>query len=997
MPPHTISFPFCIHNLLGSRRGISKFRSFRRKYCTPEARRGAERPSEGRGIRSIHHRLSVMEPPSPPPPTTVRRNPPRRARPPPTPLAASAKPKPSSLSRLLDDEAAAASAPPPPPPPPPSSSQSQQEERLKVFLRIRPLPERCKPVSRPTPSKDPRRKQPKHHHAGPGEQLCCLAPTGPNSVALTVPRSKLADPKRGRTEVFDGFSAVFPPDSTQLDIFAQVMSPLVEDFLGGKSGLLVAMGPTGSGKTHTVFGSTRNPGILPLTLREVFNAQDQNKAARQPARSFYLSMFEILSEGKGERILDLLSDAAECVLQQSTIKGLEEVPISNSADAESLVSRGILKRSTAATNANSKSSRSQCIITIRADHKSRGRDSGHSLSSAVLTIADLAGAERERRTGNQGPRLLESNFINNTSMVFSLCLRSLLEHQKNQKKPLEKHFKNSMLTRYLRDYLEGRKKMTLILNVKPGDDDYLDTSFLLRQASPYMKIKYTTLVDCSDLASQKRSNASLICQESKKKRKVHKPEVLLVEQKEIVDTYSITKVSEKDEEQPMFLNSELPRVSRSEAIMTNFARALWTVLKQYKNKLLESKNAAESMKELIRDKDIQIMELKKELEVLNARCSCKSVPITEESSVNQDDSVLSGQAVRSLISLSKKSDQDDSLVAEEVSEEFSCHVPEKTSVPCILKGESDSCDASYMSLIGEQEPCSRGFQPEKSCHPDAFDPKFDTEKGSTKVQLQVLHKELDRSESFTEQTSAQAVGVTPVSGHSDNRSDQSLSEHDTLPYLKTERISLSPQCTSCSKKATMEQSEEETEELRKITVEDKDIQKDINKREANNPESLNSCLRVSYDTEGARSSQSSLQGMVACQKKPRDLDPESEICEKAAAEHDGSQAPDQKSDRGGMMASAAKAAKDRSKGSQAGETADKKKEACADGPGDTKKTRRKLQPAAAMMLKEFTGADMAVDTKREERGKPSSRDGNGQSEELIRLLKVKGGRPVRGA
>lgn len=30
-----------------------------------------------------------------------------------------------------------------------------------------------------------------------------------------------------------------------------------------------------------------------------------------------------------------------------------------------------------------------------------------------------------------------------------------------------------------------------ILNVKPGDDDYLDTSFLLRQASPYMKIKYS--------------------------------------------------------------------------------------------------------------------------------------------------------------------------------------------------------------------------------------------------------------------------------------------------------------------------------------------------------------------------------------------------------------------------------------------------------------------------------------------------------------------------
>jgi len=397
-----------------------------------------------------------------------------------------------------------------------------------VFLRIRPVPDRdrCKAVARPMPGKDPRRK-PKQAAGGD----LCLVPTGPNSVALTVPQSKLVDPKRGRTEVFDGFSAVFSPDSTQLDIFVQVMNPLVDDFLGGKSGLLVAMGPTGSGKTHTIFGSPRNPGILPLTLQQIFKAQDENKVASQPAttRSFSLSMFEILSEGKGERILDLLSDAAECVLQQSSIKGLQEVPLSNLADAESLVSRGMLKRSTAATNANSNSSRSQCIITIHGIHKSSDADSEHLLSNAVLTIADLAGAERERKTGNQGSRLLESNFINNTSMVFGLCLRSLLEYQKNQKKPLEKHFKNSMLTRYLRDYLEGRKKMTLVLNVKPANDDYLDTSFLLRQASPYMKIKYTSLEDSSDLVTQKRSNASLICQENKKKRKVQKPEVLGVQ------------------------------------------------------------------------------------------------------------------------------------------------------------------------------------------------------------------------------------------------------------------------------------------------------------------------------------------------------------------------------------------------------------------------------------------------------------------------------------
>jgi kinesin family protein 18/19 len=87
---------------------------------------------------------------------------------------------------------------------------------MKVYLRIRPLPaperERCgKPSGRPKAKEQQARKPPKQ--AGDG---VCLVVTGPNSVALTVPQSKLVDHKRGRTEVFDGFSAVLPPDSSQV-------------------------------------------------------------------------------------------------------------------------------------------------------------------------------------------------------------------------------------------------------------------------------------------------------------------------------------------------------------------------------------------------------------------------------------------------------------------------------------------------------------------------------------------------------------------------------------------------------------------------------------------------------------------------------------------------------------------------------------------------------------------------------------------------------------
>ncbi|KAK3151911.1 hypothetical protein QOZ80_2BG0151970 [Eleusine coracana subsp. coracana] len=901
-------------------------------------------------------------------PTTIRRNPPRVARPPPTPAAPSTKAKPR---RLIDDEAA--------PPPAASSSssaarglQQQEEERLKVFLRIRPLPDRerdrRKDVSRPMAAKDPRRKS---KQAAPGG--VCLVATGPNSVALTLPQSKLADSKRGRTEVFDGFSAVFSPDSSQLDVFAQVMNPLVDDFLGGKSGLLVAMGPTGSGKTHTIFGSPRNPGILPLTLRHIFNEGNNTKVARQPTRSFSLSMFEILSEGKGEHILDLLSDAAECVLQQSTIKGLQEVSITNFVDAENLVSLGMMKRSTAATNANTKSSRSQCIITIRAVHKNIDVKSEHLPSGAVLTIADLAGAERERRTGNQGSRLLESNFINNTSMVFGLCLRALLEHQKNQKKALEKHFKNSMLTRYLRDYLEGRKKMTLVLNVKPGDDDFSDTSFLLRQASPYMKIKYTSLEDYSDLVSQKRSNVSLICQEKKKKRKIHEPEVLVVEQKENVDMDDNARVSKSskrvatDEAQHKLLKSELRRVSRSEQIMRNFAKAFWTVLKQYKHKLLESENTTESMKELLRDKDIQIMELKRELEVLNSSCSCKNLPNVRDTPGVQDHTMSSSEAAPTLVSQANQADLSDAAtdnfhcVVE--TEEFTCRGPKSFPTCSELKGESASGDTLVISSIHEQEQSSRDFKPEKSCCPGASSPMLNSESGNTKAGVHMVDKELDSSGNFAEETSSLS-STPPPCNHSDNQLDQGLAGHHTIPCQRAVRVSQSPQFTSYDKKSNIKQRVDESEELSMTAVDD--ICQDVM-----HPDCASSSQQVKSDTEDVSSIQSSLelQGM----KNSEEVETEFERCEPTPAVDDSvlNQGCTGRPERT-CPVKAPVVVKD----SEA-------EDASVLRPDNTKRKTRRLQPVASMMLKEFGGASMEdMDFKREDRNKNCS----GRCDVLIELL-----------
>jgi kinesin family member 18/19 len=164
---------------------------------------------------------------TPPPPTTVRRNPYRRARN--TPFV------PSSLS-CFNAEAVANTLPPfsldeapetlplpplpSPVPSPAKPSDSNTSCNLKVFLRIRPTEIKSQP--RPHPRErnhKPRARANCSPHKAKKKKLTevCLALNGPESVTLTIPKSRLVDSKRGnKNEIYDGFSFVFPPESLQV-------------------------------------------------------------------------------------------------------------------------------------------------------------------------------------------------------------------------------------------------------------------------------------------------------------------------------------------------------------------------------------------------------------------------------------------------------------------------------------------------------------------------------------------------------------------------------------------------------------------------------------------------------------------------------------------------------------------------------------------------------------------------------------------------------------
>ncbi|XP_068314130.1 kinesin-like protein KIN-6 [Pyrus communis] len=581
-----------------------------------------------------------MEINSPAPgPNTLRRNPHRRARPTPTPATAAREMQiPSSIApgvrsfptqEILSLDVA---------------KPNPVAENLRVFLRIRPLvpsklgdktggfgaDQNPKPRLKNTWPQNPAKKKSAAGRSPQNnrkikEEVCIKVNTS-HSVTLSPPLA-LQESNRTKTEVYEGFSHVFSSDSSQEEVYDKMMKPLVEEFLRGKSGMLAALGPSGSGKTHTVFGCPRQPGMVPLALQHIFN--QTSGSISESSRLFFISIFEISSErGKGERLFDLSPNGGDLSMQQSTLRGLQEIRISDARQAESLIAQAMLKRATGMTNANSQSSRSQCIINIRAVADKCNGDDNNQANDGVLTIVDLAGAEREKRTGNQGARLFESNFINNTSMVIGLCLRSLLEHQKNPKKPLQKHFQNSLLTKYLRDYLEGKKRMALILTVKSGEGDYRDTSYVLRQASPFMEIKYNYVEEPSNISYPKRHFQALSRTEQRKKMKVTDPDACAIEEHKSIEAENALS-KEGSVKSSGCVDSD--QGERNHRIMQSFSKAIWNVLKQYKEKLKVADDEIQHLRENLMTEQIRCLELEKELKDVQSCCSCSNREAVEVS------------------------------------------------------------------------------------------------------------------------------------------------------------------------------------------------------------------------------------------------------------------------------------------------------------------------------------------------------------------------------
>ncbi|KAN0134935.1 P-loop containing nucleoside triphosphate hydrolase protein [Lactarius tabidus] len=184
------------------------------------------------------------------------------------------------------------------------------------------------------------------------------------------------------------------------------------------------------------------------------------------------------------------------------ISGLTHVRVDNAKEAKRMIKLGQLHRRVFGTLANSQSSRSHGIVTIKLLRKHRGeKDEPHSYNTSRLTLIDLAGSERSKHTQATGERLKEAGNINKSLMVLGQCIEVMRANQKRVAQSLAASqsqrsdtrdvkkslaivpFRHSKLTEILMDYFTGEGRVTMIININPYDTGFDENSSVMKFAA----------------------------------------------------------------------------------------------------------------------------------------------------------------------------------------------------------------------------------------------------------------------------------------------------------------------------------------------------------------------------------------------------------------------------------------------------------------------------------------------------------------------------------
>ncbi|KAL9821081.1 kinesin-like protein KIF27 isoform 2-T2 [Geothlypis trichas] len=342
-----------------------------------------------------------------------------------------------------------------------------EEIPVKVAVRVRPL------LS----------KEILHNH-----QMCVRLV--PNAKQIII----------GKDHVFT-FDFVFGKNSTQEEVYAVCIKPLLVSLTEGYNATVFAYGQTGSGKTYTIGGdhvasvAVDERGIIPRAIQELFHHISEHRNINFCVKVSYIEVYK-------EELRDLLDletsvkylHIREDEKGNTVIVGAKEFQVECADEVISLLESGNAARHTGTTQMNEHSSRSHAIFTISIHQK----QSAEYLNAAQDSIAskfhfvDLAGSERVAKTGNTGERFKESVQINSGLLALGNVISALGDPKR---KSVHIPYRDAKITRILKDSLGGNAKTVMITCISPSSLDFDESLNSLKYANRAKNIRNKPVVN----------------------------------------------------------------------------------------------------------------------------------------------------------------------------------------------------------------------------------------------------------------------------------------------------------------------------------------------------------------------------------------------------------------------------------------------------------------------------------------------------------------------
>ncbi|XP_062399549.1 centromere-associated protein E [Sardina pilchardus] len=285
------------------------------------------------------------------------------------------------------------------------------------------------------------------------------------------------------------FDRVFSAEESTNQLYQDIAKSLVVSTVEGYNGTIFAYGQTSSGKTFTMMGSSRTPGVIPLAMEDVFQT-----IKNCPKKEFLLrvSYMEIYNE----TVTDLLCDSwkrkpleiREGNYKNVYVADLTEELVTSPEQALAWIRKGEKNRHYGKTKMNERSSRSHTIFRMILESRERSDPASGEISDGAiivshLNLVDLAGAERASQTGAEGTRFKEGCNINRSLFTLGQVIKKLSDE--NQKGFT--NYRDSKLTRILQNSLGGNAKTVIVCTITPAVQDETLSTLQFASAAKRMK------------------------------------------------------------------------------------------------------------------------------------------------------------------------------------------------------------------------------------------------------------------------------------------------------------------------------------------------------------------------------------------------------------------------------------------------------------------------------------------------------------------------------